>query len=121
VVADVYELRATNQEDRLWAMLAHIIPLVLSSTAIGGIISALVIYMVKKDSPFVRYHAMQQILFQVAVLIVAVIGAFLMFLLIGFPILIALAIYAVVMPIIAGVKAYRGEYYALPIVGKMAR
>ncbi|MDX2066717.1 MAG: DUF4870 domain-containing protein [Fimbriimonadaceae bacterium] len=117
----MYEIRATNPEDRLWAMLAHIVPLVLSSTAIGGIISALVIYLLKKESPFVRYHAKQQILFQVAVVIVAFIGFLLTFALVGIPILMVLGIYAIVMPIIAAINAYKGEYYALPIVGKMAR
>ena len=55
----------TAEEERTWAMLAHLSVLVNLFTGFLGGIFAIVIYFIYKDrSRFVAYHAMQSFLFQ---------------------------------------------------------
>lgn len=80
----------------------------------GGLLAPLVLYFVKKDeSEFVAFHSLQSMLFGLAFFSISIvtcgIGAVL------------LVIPYVVFEIIATLKAYEGEWYELPIVGRYAR
>lgn len=82
----------------------------------------LVLYFVKKDqSKFVAFHAMQAIIFHVAVAVGYAIAAMLTLVLIGVLLFPVVGLLSLIFSILAALAAYRGEWYEIPLVGKMAR
>jgi uncharacterized protein len=66
-------------EERTWAMLAHLSILLNMVSGILGMVAALIIYFVYKDrSRFVAYHAMQSFIFQAITWIGVVLVAFML-------------------------------------------
>ena len=91
-------------------MLSHLLAIV------GGFIAPLVIMLTKgKESPYVRHHAVESLNFQLTKLIAIFISSFLMLILVGFFLILAVAIAALVFEILAGLTANRGELYRYPI------
>jgi uncharacterized membrane protein len=89
-----------------------------------GIIVSLVFFLVEKTSRFVRFHAMQALLLVAANIVISFVlrvfggilgGGFFSF---GLSLLISLGF--LVLYIIAGIKAYQGDMYKLPVVGDIA-
>ena len=120
------------QDERTWAMLAHLSILLNLISGFLGVVAALVIYLVYKDrSRYVAYQAMQAFLFQlvawvgggliaglawtfVGILSAVVIGVCL----IPFAVLISLIpLGAIIYGIIAGVKCNEGEDFRYWLVG----
>jgi hypothetical protein len=111
-----------TNEERLWAMLAHLFGLIGYLVALGQYIAPLVIYLVFKDrSKFVAFHALQSLFFQLAVLVAGVISGILVFLLIGIPLLIVVAVGSLIYIIVAAIRAYNGELFEYWLVGRWAR
>ncbi|NUL82412.1 MAG: DUF4870 domain-containing protein [Armatimonadetes bacterium] len=104
-----------SNEERLWALLVHLLSIVSS------IIAPLLVYLIFKESAFVRYHALQALLFQIALWCLGAVFVIMSFCLIGIPFLIALIPVQLIWPIYAGVKANFGELYEYPVVGSIAR
>lgn len=109
----MYDIPA--KEERTWGMLCHLSVFAGHFIPFGNIIVPLIIWQVKKESPFVDYHGKEALNFQFSLLIYGLIAAILAFVLIGLPILIALWVMGVVMVVIAGLKANDGNYYRYPI------
>jgi uncharacterized protein len=123
-------------EERTWAMLAHLSVLLNLFTGFLGGIAALIIYFVYKDrSRFVAYHAMQAFIFQAITWLGAglvsgifiTLGSALAFLLIpllclipGFLILLLVPI-SLIYGIIGGVKVNNGEDFKYWQVGDWVR
>ena len=81
----------------------------------------LVLYLVKKDqSKFVAYHAMQAMIFHIAIIIGYAICSALTVVLVGFLLFPVVGIVSLVFSIIAALAANRGEWYEMPLVGKFA-
>lgn len=129
-----------TQDDRTMSSLAHFLQVVCSW------IAPLAILLLKRDSLFVKFHALQALLLQVcfmAVCIVGVVGFMItMFVsmpasghtaqnaspvaaMVGFGILWLLMMggWAVVliMAVVYGIKAGRGEWAGYPVIGGIAR
>jgi len=103
------DLRVNNDE-RTWAVIGHAVSFVE-----GGIIGPLVVYLIKKEhSPFVAFHALQSLYFGLLMLVAMLIT----FITIIGPVILAVVYW--VYEILACVKAYNGEWYKLPLVGKWA-
>ncbi len=97
-------------DEKLWATLVHVGGIFL------GVIPALIGYLVLKDrGPFVRAHTQTALNFQITMLIASVVGVITSFILIGFVLLMAVAVLIIVFSIIAAVKANGGEYYTYPL------
>lgn len=79
----------------------------------GGLIGPLIIYLVKKDDDFVAFHALQSLYFGLLFLAISAVTC-------GFGALVLVWPY-LIYEAVATFKAYEGEYYELPIVGKWAR
>ena len=99
---------------RMWALFANL----------GGIffsfVAPLVIYLIYKDrDPFIRRHATQALNFQIILAIGYFISSILLFVIIGIFTFIALAICAILFPILASVAANKGESYDYPLVPQM--
>jgi uncharacterized protein len=104
-----------TQDERTWAMIAHLSAFVGVVIPLGNIIAPLVIWLVKRDqSPFVADHAKEALNFNITVGIAAIVCTVLVIVLIGFVLWIALAIYWLVMTIVAAIKANEGLTYRYP-------
>lgn len=100
-------------DQRLWATLIHI------GGILFGFLPPLIGYLVLKDrGAFIRGHSATALNFQITLLIAYVVGWILAFVLIGFLILAAAWVCAIVFGIIAALKANQGEPYVYPIAIK---
>ena len=106
-----------EKQERTWAMVCH-----LSAFAafvipwLGSIIGPLVIWLIKKDeSSLVDEHGKKSLNFQISMLIYTGVSFLLCFVLIGFPIIIGLGIFDLVMVIINSIKANKGEEVKYPL------
>ncbi|MDQ1642952.1 MAG: hypothetical protein QOJ90_2303 [Actinomycetota bacterium] len=98
------------QDERLWAMLAHLGGLVL------GFLASLIVLLVQGEkSAFVRRQAVEALNFQITLLIASIVSFVLLFVLIGFILLPVVLIGGLVLMIVAGVKANAGEDYRYPV------
>lgn len=101
----------SDSEANNLAMLCHLLVFV------GGIVAPIVIYSMKKDEhPFIEDQAKEVINFQITLIIHSFICMALCFVLIGFLLLPLLVVYSLVLPIIGGLAASRGEYYRYPFI-----
>jgi uncharacterized Tic20 family protein len=98
-----------TSDEKTMAILAHILALV------AWFIAPLVIYLAKKDSPYVTAHAKESLNFQLTMLIGVIISAVLMIVLIGFLLLWLIGIANLVFVIIATIKASENKLYRYPI------
>ena len=97
------------QEDRTLATIAHL------GGIIAGFIPSLIIYLVKRDtSPWVRKQAAEALNFQITVTIASFISGILMIVIIGFVLIVVVWVLNIVLCIIGGVAANRGEIYEYP-------
>jgi uncharacterized Tic20 family protein len=100
----------TPEDQRLWSTLVHV----------GGIFigfwSPLIGYLVLKDrGGFVRSHAAAALNFQLTMLIAIIVGYVLCIILIGFLVLLAIAIVMLVFSIMAAMAANSGQPYTYPL------
>ncbi len=139
---DAISVPAPTQDEKTMAMLAHILQI------FTWWIGPLVIFLVKQDSKFVRFHALQALLWQITLMVLGMIGVLLWFAVIlstvfssagraaanqappvalfigmGFVWLGLAAIYFsnIVLGIVFGIKAGHGEWASYPLLGKWAR
>jgi uncharacterized Tic20 family protein len=102
-------------QERLWAMLAHLLSFVAAYLFLGFVAPLTVLLVFGPRSAYVRAHAVESLNFNLTWLLYAIIGVVLAFLLIGIPILIALGIAYLVLVIIASVRANNGEFFRYPL------
>jgi hypothetical protein len=97
-------------------MLCHLSALAgLVIPSLGHLIGPLVVWLVKKDTiPQVDVEGKESINFQLSMTIYALISSALIWVLIGIPLLIVVALTDVVLTIVAAVKTSRGELYRYP-------
>lgn len=103
-------------EQKLLALLAHLSYLL---GGLGFIIAPLIIFMLKKDDPFVYHHARQALVAHLAIAALSLAVGLLCFLLIGFvllPVIILLWLTLLVTSIIAAVKTGEGQLYYYPFI-----
>ena len=98
-------------DDKLWIVLSHL------SILFGvGLLLPLVVYLVRKDSsPDVRHHAAEALNFHLTVVLYTFIGALLVLVLIGIPMLAALALAVLILSIVAAVQGAEGVRYRYPL------
>lgn len=105
-----------DREERMWAMFCHLGGLLGSFLPPLNIILPLVIWLVKREGyPLVDDQGKEALNFQISLTIYAIISAILILLLIGILLLIALGIFALIVQIIAMVKANEGVRYRYPL------
>jgi uncharacterized protein len=115
---------ALSQEERQWAMFAHLSA--LAGLLVGGFtfVGPLVIWLIKKDeSKFVDAHGKESLNFQLNILIYYLISIAVTVVTCGIaiPLPLALMVYAIVMPIIAGIKANEGKMYEYPLTFRIIK
>lgn len=105
-----------SSEQKILAITAHIAYML---GGLGFIIAPLLIFLFRKDDPFVNHHAKQALVAHLAILVLSAIISFLCMVVIGVllvPIVAILWIVLVVTSIIATVKALNGEQYYYPFI-----
>lgn len=106
---------AVTAEERTWGMFCHLAALAGYVIPFGSIIGPLVVWLIKKDQmPFVNDQGKESLNFQITVVIAMIVSGVLMFVLIGFLLLAAVAIADLVFVIIAAIQANKGVAYRYP-------
>ncbi len=85
----------------------------------AGIIAGIFFLTLEKESRFVKFHAMQSILFSLAYLSVAL--ALRVVPVLGRILYMLLTPLGLIVWIVLMIKAYRHEYFELPLIGEVAR
>ncbi len=118
---------STGLDENIAALLAYVF----------GWISGLIFFLIEKDSKLVRFHAMQAILFNVCVIVlaiaiwivvvvIAVIGSQISDVIGSLVTIVAgllwfiLSIGILIAWVLCLVRAYQGQYFKLPIIGNFA-
>ena len=108
------EKSSTGLESNIGGLLSYVL----------GWITGLIFFLIEEKDEYVRFHAMQSIIFFGAITVVEIVLGFLRWLpFIGilFTVLISLVgLFAFVMWIVLMVKAYQGELFRLPAAGELA-
>ena len=140
-MTDEISVSAPTQDERTMATLAHVLQIV------GWWIAPLVIYLIRRQSKFVSFHAMQALLWQIVFMILWT-GAVLVWIIIVvatvlpyankntpantppiaffavFPALwllfMGMFVLNLTLGIVYGIKAGRGEWAAYPVIGRWA-
>jgi uncharacterized protein len=102
-------------QERLWAMLAHLLSFVAAYIALGFVAPLVVLLVFGPRSAYVRAHAVESLNFNLSWLLYAVVSVILALLLVGILLLIALGVAYVVLVIIASVRANNGEFFRYPL------
>ncbi len=105
-----------GKEERTWAMACHLSGLSGFFTGgLGSIVGPLLIWMIKKEEmPFVDEQGKEALNFLITVAIAGVVSAILMIVLIGFLLLPLLAVYYLVMIIVASIQVNDGKHFRYP-------
>ena len=107
---------AITSESRQWAMFAHIGGIIL------GFLAPLIIMLTKgNEDPFVKEQATEALNFHITVAIAAIISAVLIVVLIGLLLLPIVGIGALVLSIMGGLAANRGEHYRYPFAIRLIK
>ena len=105
-----------TQDEKTLALLSHIGTLAGGVVPFGNVILPLVLWLTQKDkSDYVAYHSKESLNFQITMTVIYIASAILIFVVVGIPLLIAVAIFGIVVTVIATIKASNGESYEYPI------
>jgi uncharacterized Tic20 family protein len=121
-MSDQQLLPTPSQEVRQWAMFCHLSALLGIWIPFGTLIGPLILWQMKRESdPFIDAQGKEALNFQITVAIAATLSFFLMLVVIGFFLLGLIAIGALVLTIIAGVKANEGVPYRYPFTWRLIK
>jgi uncharacterized protein len=115
------------QEERTWAMFAHVGAILASFVGIPFLGPLIVMLTQGTKSAFVRRHAVESLNFQLMLMIAVVAGVLLSILTLGIgllvfiPVAIVGSIVALVFTVIGGIKANNGEDYRYPVNFRMVK
>lgn len=98
-----------TSDERTLACLAHVLG------AFVSFIAPLVIFLTRSRRDYAKVQAAQALNFTITVAIAYAVSGLLTLVLIGFVLLPVVAIWSVVMAVIAGVTTYRGEEFSYPL------
>ena len=106
-----------DKDARNWAMICHLSALSGYFIPLGNLLGPLIIWAIKKDEfAFVDQQGKEAINFQLSMTIAYLVSCVLIFLVIGIFLLGILAVYALVMIIIASIKTNDGIDFRYPYV-----
>jgi uncharacterized Tic20 family protein len=107
---------SANRDQNMWGMLCHLSALIGFVIPLGNILGPLVVWLIKKQEyPFVDDQGKEALNFQLSMTLYYIIAAILIIILIGLILLVALAIFSLVVTIIAMIKANEGVAYRYPM------
>ncbi|CAN5487781.1 DUF4870 domain-containing protein [soil metagenome] len=105
--------RLSPGDEKFWATLVHL------GAIFFHFLPALIGYFVLRErGPFIREHTRAALNFQLTVLLGYLVGFFTVWILVGYLVLLAVAVLNIVFSIMAAIAANRGEYYTYPVALK---
>lgn len=105
-----------TSETRNWAMACHLSAFAGIVIPFGSVIGPLIVWLMKREeSEFINYHGKEALNFQITVGLALLVCAALALILVGFLLMFIVGIGALVLVIIAGIKASEGQHYKYPI------
>ena len=112
-----------SPDARRWAMLCHyaafawfLVPM------IGNVIGPLIVWQLKKDAdPFIDQQGKEALNFQITASVAFMICGLLAWILIGFPLMVLVGVFALIVTIIAGIKANDGVAYRYPLCWRLVK
>lgn len=104
-----------SQDEKTMALLTHMGTIAGNLFGLGFVIPLVLMLTKGKESSFIRAHSVESLNFQITCFIAGLIGAATACLGVGFIVLGAVAIGAIVFAIIAGLKANEGQLYKYPV------
>lgn len=107
------EKSETTSDQRMYAMLAHLLGIV------SGPFGALVIWLARKEDAWVEEEAREAINFQITVMIALVAGFILLIVFVGIFVIIGVSVLNVVFCVIAAAHVHGGESYRYPLSLKL--
>lgn len=116
-------LSTPDAQARQWAMLCHYAAFFwVLAPLIGNVIGPLVVWQLKKDlHPFVDEQGKEALNFQITYSVAMMVCGLLAWVLIGFPLMLLVGVAALVLTIIAGIKANAGEAYRYPLCWRLIK
>ncbi|HEX2375144.1 MAG TPA: DUF4870 domain-containing protein [Actinomycetota bacterium] len=108
-------------QERLWAMLAHLLSFVAAYLFLGFVAPLVVMLVFGPRSAYVRAHAVESLNFNLSWLLYAIVAVVLIVIGIGILILLALGIAYVVLIVIASIRANNGEFFRYPLTIRFVR
>ncbi len=115
--------RSFEQDQRLWATLAHLSAFLgVAFPFVGNIVGPLILWVLKKNEmPLADRHGKAAVNFQISMTIYALVAFLLVFLVIGFILLPALLTFGVVMVIVNAIRANDGREASYPLAIQFLR
>lgn len=111
-----------TQEERTWAMAAHLSAFVGHFIPFGHIFGPLIVWLVKRDSSaFVGDQAKEALNAQISFTIYAAVAAVLILVVIGLPLLFLIWLGDIILVIIAAVTANDGRRYRYPLILRLVQ
>ncbi len=108
-------------EVRNWALAAHLSAFLGAWVALA-FLGPLVVWLVKRDEhPFIEKHAKEALNFNLSVLLYAIVGVMLVFVVIGILLLAAIGIAWLVLTVVAAMRASNGAPYRYPLTIRLVR
>jgi uncharacterized protein len=107
-----------NNDEKTWALVAHFggAAGALIGGGLAGWVAPLIAFLTKgNESPTVRAHAVAALNFQILCSIVAIVGWFTCWLVIGFILWPIAMIAGIIFGILGGLRANEGQFYKYPI------
>ena len=112
-----YEPPLMDQETRTWAMFLHFSLLLGFVIPFAGLVAPILIWQLKKNElPEIDEHGKMVLNYLLSMFIYGIVGFILTFVFVGIIVLMALAVVAVIYPIIGGIKANSGELWRYPLI-----
>ena len=104
-----------SNDDRTWGMLAHLSALAgFIVPVVGNIVGPLIVWLSKKDQPFVADQGKESLNFQLTMVIIAFVTALTICIGIGIFLLPLVGLVALIFEIVAAVQANQGVAYRYP-------
>ncbi|SCG81722.1 UPF0132 membrane protein [Proteiniborus sp. DW1] len=97
-----------GMEENIAALLSYVL----------GFITGIIFYVLEKESKFVKFHAMQSIIYSVALMILTFILGLIP--IIGWILSLFIPPLSLILWIVLLVKSYKYEYFKLPVIGDIA-
>lgn len=103
-------------EERNWGMFCHLAALAGLIIPLGNLIGPLVVWLIKRnESSYVDAQGKESLNFQISMTIYAIVAAFLVLVLIGIVLLIAVYVVNFILVIVASVNISSGKPYRYPL------
>jgi len=115
-------LPTPSSQVRQWAMFCHFAAFLGLIFPFGNLLGPLIIWQLKKETdPFIDAQGKEALNFQITVALAMVACFFLMLLIIGFALIGLVGVGALVLTIIAGIKANDGVAYRYPFTWRLIK